>query len=178
MNGRIFTGVAKLAPGVVLTASLLFAQSPDWFLQGTAPDPGGRLAVGPGGRVIQAPLGNRGGLLAACAEDTAKFCNGQVGFGIRACLSQYVEKLSGSCKTAVAALSSCSWSRVSVIAVTEVGTASRRCSARETSCGANAHHALPGWRGAPGVTRFETKVSGSPSTPLATIVRARRMAGW
>ncbi len=111
MNRRDFTGAAVIALGMVFTAMPVFSQapagapqSPGWFLQGTAPDPGGRLAVGPGGRVIPAALGNRGGLLAACAEDSAKFCNGQTGFGARACLAQNTEKLSAGCKTAVAAL--------------------------------------------------------------------------
>ena len=111
MNGRIFIGAAAMALVVVFTATPAFSQapaggpqSPGWFLQGTAPDPGGRLAVGPGGRVIPAALGNRGGLLAACTEDAAKFCNGQTGFGARACLAQNTEKLSAGCKTAVAAL--------------------------------------------------------------------------
>src|ERR1700688_204083 len=111
MNGHIFTGAAAMALGMVFTAMPVCSQaaaggprSPGWFLQGTAPDPGGRLAVGPGGRVIPATLGNRGGLLAACTDDAAKFCNGQIGFGARACLAQNTEKLSAACKTAVAAL--------------------------------------------------------------------------
>src|SRR5579872_7614144 len=111
MNERIFIGTAPMALVVALTATLAFSQapaggpqSPGWFLQGTAPDPGGRLAVGPGGRVIPAALGNRGGLLAACAEDSAKFCSGQTGIGARACLAQSTEKLSAGCKAAVAAL--------------------------------------------------------------------------
>src|SRR6266404_689743 len=105
MNLRIFTGAAAMALGIAFTATLAYPQalaggpqSPGWFLQGTAPDPGGRLAVGPGGRVIPAALGNRGGLLAACTEDSAKFCNGQTGFGARACLAQNTEKLSAGCQ--------------------------------------------------------------------------------
>src|ERR1700722_19739574 len=108
MNGRIFADAAAMALGMVFSAMPVFSQapaggpqSPGWFLQGTAPDPGGRLAVGPGGRVIPAALENRGGLLAACAEDAAKFYNGQTGFGARACLIQNSEKLSAGCKTAV-----------------------------------------------------------------------------
>jgi hypothetical protein len=111
MNGRIFIVAAAMALGTAFTATLVFSQAPaggpqslGWFLQGTAPDPGGRLAVGPGGRVIPAALGNRGGLLTACVEDAAKFCNGQTGLGARACLTQNSEKLSAGCKTAVAAL--------------------------------------------------------------------------
>src|ERR1700686_3025462 len=111
MNGRIFTRAAAMGLRMVFSAMPVFSQapaggprSPGWFLQATAPDPGGRLAVGPGGRVIPAALANRGGLLAACTEDAAKFCNGQTGFGARACLAQNTEKLSAECKTAVGAL--------------------------------------------------------------------------
>jgi sugar lactone lactonase YvrE len=32
--------------------ALASAQSPEWFLQGSAPDPGGRAVVGPGGKVL------------------------------------------------------------------------------------------------------------------------------
>src|SRR5881227_3002280 len=102
MNRRDFAGASAL--GMVLTATSVFCQAPGWFMQGTAPDPGGRLAVGPGGRVILASLGNRGGPLAACAEDAAKFCNGQSGLAARACLAQNTEKLSAGCKSAAAAL--------------------------------------------------------------------------
>src|SRR5713101_1966271 len=75
MNGRIFTGAAAMALGMIFTATLAFSQapagepqSPGWFLQGSAPDPGGRLVVGPGGRVIPTAGGaggGRGGPLAA-----------------------------------------------------------------------------------------------------------------
>ena len=67
MNRSIFTGAAAMALGMSLTAMLAFSQapagrpqSPGWFLQASAPDPGGRLVVGPGGRVIP-PAGGTGG---------------------------------------------------------------------------------------------------------------------
>src|SRR5437867_11687701 len=108
MKGRNFAGVAAVALGIVITAALAFSQAkgperPGWFLQGSAPDPGGRLVVGPGGRVIGAPAGaggGRGAPLAACTEDMAKICTGQTGLGGRACLQQNPDKLSAACKTA------------------------------------------------------------------------------
>ena len=112
MNGRIFGGVATIALSMTLAVPLAFSQteasaggspSPGWFLQGSAPDPGGRAVVGPGGRVISLP-DPRGGLMAACTDDVAKYCTGQNGFAARACLTQNSEKLSGQCKAAVAAL--------------------------------------------------------------------------
>jgi len=62
MTQRIRLGLVAL--GIGATATLAFSQSnrpetskrPGWFLQGSAPDPGGRLIVGPGGRII----GDRG----------------------------------------------------------------------------------------------------------------------
>jgi len=111
MNGRTLSAAAVIALGVVLVATMVFSQaqagepqSPGWFLQASAPDPGGRLAVGPGGRVIQTAGSGRGGLLASCAEDTAKFCTGQTADGGRACLAKNTDKLSARCRTAVAAL--------------------------------------------------------------------------
>jgi sugar lactone lactonase YvrE len=44
-----------------MCAAFACAQSPEWFLQGSAPDPGGRLIVGPGGKVAQ---GSAGGAIA------------------------------------------------------------------------------------------------------------------
>src|SRR3979409_2452835 len=68
MNGRIFTSAAAMALAMIFTASAAFSQapaagpeSPGWFLQESAPDPGGRLVVGPGGRVIPATTGPGGG---------------------------------------------------------------------------------------------------------------------
>lgn len=112
MNGRSSAGVAA-ALHILIAGTLAFSQtegpgakpgSPGWFLAGTAPDPGGRLPVGPGGRVKAEPGAGRGGPLAACADDTAKYCAGQSGFGSRACLTQNADKLSGQCKTALDSL--------------------------------------------------------------------------
>jgi DNA-binding beta-propeller fold protein YncE len=112
VKGRNFAGVAAVPLGMVITATLALSQAkgpegPGWFLQGSAPDPGGRLVVGPGGRVIGAPAGaggGRGAPLAACTEEMAKLCTGQTGIGGRACLQQNTDKLSAGCKTALAAI--------------------------------------------------------------------------
>jgi len=68
MNRSIFTDAAAMALGMTLTAMLAFSQapaggpqSPGWFLQASAPDPGGRLVVGPGGRVMPSAGGTGGG---------------------------------------------------------------------------------------------------------------------
>ena len=53
MSRGILTGLCA--------ATLAFAQSPDWFLQGSAPDPGGRAVVGPGGKVLSTGGGGRRG---------------------------------------------------------------------------------------------------------------------
>src|SRR5215469_4983676 len=55
MTTRVFAGVAPLALGIVFATSAFSqtpAQSPEWSLQASAPDPGGRAIVGPGGRVL------------------------------------------------------------------------------------------------------------------------------
>ena len=116
MDGRTFAGVAAAALSMIFVGTLAFSQnqapagkpkSPNWFLGPSAPDPGGRLSVGPGGRVAADAGGRvagRGGLLAACTDDTAKYCTGQTGFGARACLTQNSDKLSGQCKAALAAI--------------------------------------------------------------------------
>ena len=55
MTSRVHCGAAPLALGMVLAASAFSqtpAQSPEWFLQASAPDPVGRALVGPGGRVV------------------------------------------------------------------------------------------------------------------------------
>jgi hypothetical protein len=114
MNGRSFGGVAAGALGAIVTAMLGFAQtgapagkpqSPGWFLAGSAPDPGGRAVVGPGGVVVDAggDRGGRGGGMAACTDDIAKYCAGQVGFGARGCLTENSARLSGGCKAVLAA---------------------------------------------------------------------------
>ncbi len=43
-----------------MLAALAYAQSPEWFLQGSAPDPGGRAIVGPGGKVLSIASAVRG----------------------------------------------------------------------------------------------------------------------
>ena len=37
---------------LLVISALACAQSPDWFVQGSTPDPGGRAIVGPGGKVL------------------------------------------------------------------------------------------------------------------------------
>ena len=73
MKGRTLAGMSLVAIGMVAVATTLaFSQAkaperPGWFLQGSAPDPGGRLVVGPGGRVIGAPAGAGRGTAAPVA---------------------------------------------------------------------------------------------------------------
>ena len=47
---------------LLVVPALAWAQSPEWFLQGSAADPGGRAVVGPGGKVLSigAGSGSRG----------------------------------------------------------------------------------------------------------------------
>lgn len=59
MNSRILSGAAFLAAAILTSAAPVFPQSavaetrsPEWFLQGSAPDPVGRAVVGPDGRVM------------------------------------------------------------------------------------------------------------------------------
>ena len=64
MIRRVFAGAARLALGIAFAASAFSqapAQSPEWFLQGSTPDPGGRAVVGPGGRVVSTGGPRRGG---------------------------------------------------------------------------------------------------------------------
>ena len=122
MNGRNFAGVAAVALSMILTGTLAFSQtqapagkpeSPGWFLSGSAPDPGGRAVVGPGGVVVDAGggRGGRGGRgggaggnagFAACTDDIVKYCAGQTAGAARACLTQNSAKLSGACKAELA----------------------------------------------------------------------------
>jgi sugar lactone lactonase YvrE len=115
MNGPNFARATAMALGIAFAGTLAFfqietraatAKSPGWFLAGSAPDPGGRLAVYPGGRVAAdtAGGGGRGGFLAACTADAAKYCNGRSGFAARTCLTQNTDKLSDECKAALSAL--------------------------------------------------------------------------
>ena len=80
MKGRNFAGVAVVALGMVVTATLAFSQAqgperPGWFLQGSAPDPGGRVVVGPGGRVIGAPAGGGRRAIPAPAAAAVPACS-------------------------------------------------------------------------------------------------------
>jgi DNA-binding beta-propeller fold protein YncE len=115
MNQRIFAGGAAAA--FSFTSMLAFSQtaaptakppSPDWFLAGSAPDPGGRAIVGPGGVVVD-PTGGPGprrgayGAFVDCTDDIAKYCAGQTGFGARGCLMQNSDKLSVGCRTELTA---------------------------------------------------------------------------
>jgi len=54
--------VDRAISALFFLAALACAQSPEWFLQGSAPDPGGRAIVGAGGKVlsIAPPGGGRG----------------------------------------------------------------------------------------------------------------------
>src|ERR1700680_1190912 len=112
MNGRNFAGVTAVALAIAFAGTLAFTQtqtradaakSPGCVLGASAPDPGGRWAVYPGGRVA-ADAGGRGGPLAACNDDIAKYCTGQNGFGARTCLMKNSDKLSDQCKTALASI--------------------------------------------------------------------------
>jgi hypothetical protein len=79
MKGRHLERVAAVALGMILTGTLTFSQSqpptqgpavgesPAWFLQGSAPDPGGRTVVAPGGTVTIRSGGGAGGRGAAPA---------------------------------------------------------------------------------------------------------------
>jgi sugar lactone lactonase YvrE len=57
MNRGIFSGAGAVALCLVFAATPGEAQSPGWFLQGSAQDPGGRAVVGPGGRVTSTRAG-------------------------------------------------------------------------------------------------------------------------
>ncbi len=97
MNARIFAGIAAVALSTIFTATQAFSQaevpaqrpqSPDWFLQGSAPD----------------PAAGRGGRMAACSDDIAKYCTGQSGLGAQDCLRRNSAKISGECKAVLAAI--------------------------------------------------------------------------
>lgn len=99
----IFGGAACLALCVVFSAPA-FSQSPagpDSFLQASAPDPGGRAIVGPGGRVLSTGSSSSGGFTAACADDLARYCAGQAITVARACLLQNVDALAAPCRAAI-----------------------------------------------------------------------------
>src|SRR5579863_5577586 len=99
MKDYLFTGAVIAALFAVPIATSAFSKarstatpSPDWFLQGSAPDPGGRAVVAPGGRVVSTGA-TGGGLTAACSDDIPKYCAGETGVGIRACLAQHSDQL-------------------------------------------------------------------------------------
>src|ERR1700748_2432685 len=69
-------------------------KTPAWFTQGSFADPGGRTVV-TSDEYVTIPRGGRGGAFAACSDDIAKLCPGQVSFGARACLVQNTARLSG-----------------------------------------------------------------------------------
>src|SRR5216117_1705188 len=78
MNGCNFAGVSAAALSIIITITATLACSqakgparPGWFLQGSAPDPGGRLVVGPGGRII----GADGGAIAARPAGAVPACS-------------------------------------------------------------------------------------------------------
>jgi DNA-binding beta-propeller fold protein YncE len=106
--GALFSTGAAMAQTTPPTQGPAANGSPAWFMQGSFPDPGGRTIVAPDGTVTvpPRPAGGRGGAaaLTPCTSDIGKYCGGMAGAGARACLSQNSDKLSGECKTALAAL--------------------------------------------------------------------------
>lgn len=88
----------------VLVAPPAPALALGWSLQPTYPDPGGRMPVGPGGKVLPPQAG--GGLMAGCADDITRICTtGQTGFyGARDCLSRNLDKASPACRASIRAL--------------------------------------------------------------------------
>ena len=114
MTRRTASGIVVGALATVFAATQVFSQnqasagkpkSPEWFWGGSANDPGGRLAVYPGGRVApDTTERSRGGFLAACTEDATKYCSGRKGFAARGCLTKNTDKVSEQCKAALAAL--------------------------------------------------------------------------
>ncbi len=119
MNRRHLAGIAALALGISFTATSTLSRaqssptqgpgvdgSPGWFLQGSFPDPGGGTNVSADGHVTVLPragFGGRSELMAACSDQATKVCSGQSGFRATFCLMENVDKLSGQCKTKVAA---------------------------------------------------------------------------
>ena len=85
--------VALLGFGLVAAPAMaLAAPSPGWSLQ-----PQSQSAN------ISELGGGQGGVLEPCSDEIGKYCIGQAG-GARVCLSHVTEKLSGQCKTALAAM--------------------------------------------------------------------------
>lgn len=118
MNRGHIAGMVAIAAAIALSATLARAQSqavpmsgpaengsPAWFLQGSFQDPGGGTEVSADGTVSVLPRGNRtgGGALAGCGDDVKQLCGGQTGFGVQTCLNANKDKLSDTCKSAMAA---------------------------------------------------------------------------
>ena len=87
MQRRDFMKLVALTFAVLAIPAIAFAQTPP--AGGNAP--GGAMA-GPGG-----------GRLAACRDDSAKYCADKRGPDRRACLNDNKDKLSDTCKSALAA---------------------------------------------------------------------------
>src|SRR5438874_4214016 len=94
MKGRNRFGVAAVALGMGMTATLALPrpkrpEGPGWFLQGSAPDPGGRLIVGPGGRIIGDPgrAGGRGAPASVPPCSHSPLCGNPLG-GARSALQR------------------------------------------------------------------------------------------
>ncbi len=92
MNGHKFVAIAVLVLGILVAPAMAQpARSPGWSLQRQSQSANiSELGGGPGG------------VLEPCTDEIGKYCIGQEG-GARACLSRIAEKLSGQCKTALAA---------------------------------------------------------------------------
>ena len=91
MNGHKF--VAIVVSGFGLLAAPAMAQpAPGWSLQRQSQSAN-----------ISELGGERGGVLEPCSDEIGKYCVGQEG-GARVCLSHIAEKLSGQCKTVLAAM--------------------------------------------------------------------------
>ena len=118
MKTSHIAGMIALAATIALSATLTRAQSSTvptsgpaengniaWFLQGSFQDPGGGTEVAADGTVSILPRGNRtpAAYLAACSDDIKQICGGQTGFAVQGCLNTNKDKLSGSCKAAMAA---------------------------------------------------------------------------
>lgn len=117
MKERNFVRTVAMAFGL-LSATAAFSQtqvpqsgpaeggSPAWYIQGSFPDPGGNTIVTPGGKVSVIPrvAEDRSQVMTACSDSIARYCAGQTGFGATGCLKTNADKLTGSCKEAVAAI--------------------------------------------------------------------------
>ena len=118
MKNKSFAAIAATAIILLFTTKLALAQSEAvptsgpaengniaWFLQGSFADPGGGTEVSADGTVTILARGSRtpAAYLAACGDDIKQLCGGQTGFGVQTCLTSNTDKLSGQCKSAMAA---------------------------------------------------------------------------